>query len=112
MLLTKEALLSASDVETHDVDVPEWGGTIRLRLMTADDLELWQNFVMTQPKQGMMATLLSRSIVDEAGKLMFTADEVEALGNKSAAVMQRLFKKAVELNAMTKETTDALSKNS
>ena len=34
MLLNKEQIQSVSDLETQDVEVPEWGGTVRLKSLT------------------------------------------------------------------------------
>ena len=33
-LLSKSAILCANDLQTEDVDVPEWGGTVRVRSFT------------------------------------------------------------------------------
>ena len=34
MALSKDAILAAKDTDVHEVDVPEWGGSILLRSMT------------------------------------------------------------------------------
>jgi hypothetical protein len=33
-LLSKSAILCANDLQTEDVDVPEWGGAVRVRSFT------------------------------------------------------------------------------
>jgi hypothetical protein len=33
-LLSKSAILCANDLQTEDVEVPEWGGVVRLRSFT------------------------------------------------------------------------------
>ena len=33
-LLSKTAILCANDLKTEDVDVPEWGGAVRVRSFT------------------------------------------------------------------------------
>jgi hypothetical protein len=34
-LLSKTAILCANDLQTEDVDVPEWGGAVRVRSFIA-----------------------------------------------------------------------------
>ena len=34
MSLTRHAILEAPDIETREVPVPEWGGTVYLRALT------------------------------------------------------------------------------
>jgi hypothetical protein len=34
MALKREQILKANDIKTIEVEVPEWGGTVRLRTMS------------------------------------------------------------------------------
>jgi len=40
--LTREAILAAQDIHEMDVPVPQWGGTVRIRTFTLDQLEAMQ----------------------------------------------------------------------
>ena len=100
-MLTKDQILSADDLRHVDVDVPEWGGTIRLQTITARDRQKFH----AGGTKGAMDDFMERFIVacatDENGKLLFTSEDVKALGSKSAMALNRVFEAAVELNGMS-----------
>ena len=35
-LLTRDEILAADDIKTEDVEVPEWGGDVRVSVMSRD----------------------------------------------------------------------------
>ena len=103
-ILNREAILAARDVQTIDVEVPEWGGSVRLASFSAATrLKLAEKIGKnTDPSPaealdwGM--TLLSLCIVDESGKPMFSADQLDALSEKASPVLDRLIHAARKLN--------------
>jgi len=107
-MLTREQILSADDLRHVDVEVPEWGGTMRLRTITAKDR---QKFHASGTK-GVMNDFLERFIVacavDDKNKPLFTEEDVKALGNKSANALNRVFEAAVELNGMSQRGVEDL----
>lgn len=113
-LLTKAAILAADDLPTADVAVPEWGGTVRIRAMTAGQREELEAELIHARNDGMVAPSNWRArhvamfIVDEAGEPMFTENEAAQLGKKSGTAMNRVFDAINELNRGTAEAiTDA-----
>lgn len=60
----------------------------------------------------MRARLVALSVVDEAGQRVFTDDEVDLLGAKSGAALDRVFAAAQELNGLSGADVEALTKNS
>jgi hypothetical protein len=50
--------------------------------------------------KGLKIRLLGLTIVDDNGKPLFTEADLEALNNKSAAVLGRLFDVAAEINGI------------
>ena len=48
-LLSKEQILSKDRKKTVDVNVKEWGGSVRLQELSASDRDMWENesFVST-----------------------------------------------------------------
>lgn len=115
-LLTKSAILKAQDFKTTDVDVPEWGGTVRLRTMSGTERDEFEQLCMQASKNnsfaGMRARLVSLTAVDETGERLFNDKEVEALGNKSSKALQRLFDSAQKLNGITDDEVEELEGNS
>ncbi len=57
------------------------------------------------------AKLCSLCMQDEKGKLLFSQDDVEALGGKSAAAIQRVFNVASRLNRITQDDVEEVTKN-
>ena len=116
MLLTKEQILKAQDLKTIDVDVPEWGGTVRLSQVMGYARDRWESECIDSKgkpiKENMRARLLAMSIVDEKGDLMFTTDDIEELGKKSANILDKLFFASRNLNAVSDEDVEELAKNS
>lgn len=120
MLLTKEQILQSEDRESVDVEIKEWGGTVRLAVMsgTARDayesslIDLKEDGTATRNLENIRAKLVAASIVDEEGKTVFTADSIVALGNKNGAVLDRLYEVANQLNTVTQDKVEDLAKNS
>lgn len=122
MILKRADILNAVDVKTEEVQVPEWGGSVYVRGLTAGERDKWEaslysaekrgsSFEVVAHKDNIRAKFLVVSIVDEEGKLMFTAGDIEALSKKSAAPVDRLFAVAQRLSGMTKEDVEELEKN-
>lgn len=118
-LLTRDAILGASDIKTEDVKVPEWGGVVRVKGLTAaqrDQVEA--KVTSTKGKDfnlnlvGMRAHMASLAIVDENGKPVFTAGDIKALGEKSGAALDRVFEAVTRLSGMSDNDIDELTKNS
>lgn len=114
-MLSKEQILKASDREFEDVEVPEWGGSVRLIVMSGKERDRYEasliKVVNGKPEQDLsnLATkLVSCCLVDEENKPMFT---VEELGDKSGAVINRLFEKANALNMTAFNSVKEAAKN-
>lgn len=117
-LLTKDQILSASDMPTRDVEVPEWGGTVRVRSLTAAERDEFEASVAQAGPDGksnlknVRARLCMRALVDDAGSQMFSQGDIALLGRKSAKALDRVFDAARELSGMRKEDVEGLAKNS
>ena len=119
-ILTKEQIFAAADLETITVEVPEWGGAVKLRAMSGTQRDAYENSLMEKTADGtykvntenMRAKLVCYCAIDEAGSVLFTADDLNALAGKSAAVIERLFDAAQKLNGMSKNAVEDAVKNS
>lgn len=119
MLLTREAILNAADLVTEDVEVPEWGGTVRVRGLTGSERDAFEQSIMEQRGRDVAlnlrhirAKLVALSVVDEQGRRVFSDDDVKALGQKSAVALQRVFEVAQRLSGLRSEDVEELAKNS
>lgn len=118
-LLSKAAILTAKDIKTEVVDVPEWGGAVTVRMMTGADRDAFENSVVVTDSKGNRKTdltnvrskLIAMTVVDEAGELMFTAGELDAIGRKSASALDRIAVVARRLNGMGADSVENAEKN-
>lgn len=118
-LLTKSAILSADDLKTEDVEVPEWGGTVRVRAFSGRERDAFEaSLVRGDGKDrkvdltNMRARLVALTVVDETGQKLFTHDDVDLLGAKSGAALDRVFAVAQKLNGLSAADVEDLTKNS
>lgn len=117
-VLGRDAILAVQDIQTEAVEVPEWGGTVYVRGMTGSERDAFEESV-TQGRgrnqrvtlENFRAKLLVRTLVNEAGERLFGDDEVEALGRKSAAAVQRVFDVAARLSGLGTRDIEELTKN-
>lgn len=113
-LLNKEAILAANDRKTEDLEVPEWGGVVRVSTMTASERDKWETetYGDGKPKtEDFRARFVALCLVDENGVRIFSDKEVGELGKKSAAALQRVFAAAQKLNALTADEAEKIEKN-
>lgn len=96
MALNRDEILAANDVEIHEVEVPEWGGSVLVRPLTAGDASKLGDEATT-------AVLVALSCVDEDGETLFTEDDIPALEKKSLAALKRVVEVVVEINGLTDE---------
>lgn len=120
VLLGRKEILLAHDLKHEDVEVPEWGGTVRVRgLKGVERDEFESSIVVTNPdgstrveSKAMRARLVTLTVVDDKGVRLFTQDDVNALGQKSASALERVFDVAMRLAGMSKDEVEKLGKDS
>jgi hypothetical protein len=114
-LLTRDAILGAQDLKIEDVEVPEWGGTVRVRMMTGAQRDaLGASMVTAGGKPDMhkyRIGLVAACIVGDDGVPMFAADEVALLAGKSSVALDRVYRVAERLNDSSAVGVEAAEKN-
>lgn len=114
MLLDKNSILDANDLKHEDVEVPEWGGTVRVRSLTAADryglLDASLDSGGEINRQKFVLGMLAAAIVDESGDRLFTDGEVLQLSSKSFAALDRLIPVSNRLNGLG-VTQEVIEKN-
>lgn len=113
-LLSREAILGASQSKTEDVDVAEWGGAVRIAVMSgaARDAFTERQASEKQPYSVFQARLIVATAVDEHGQALFTEADIEALRGKHISVLDRLVAVALRVNGMQAGAVEAAEKNS
>ena len=115
-LLNKLAILGAEDLKHEDVEVPQWGGTVRVRMMTGAERDEFRSALASEedgvPVGKFSAALLVATCVDENGARLFTMEDMDALAEKSAASLDAPAAVAMRLNGLGGGAVQAAVKNS
>ena len=113
MELSREQILGADDLKIEEMEVPEWGGSICVRVMTGAERNQFVKDILELEDSGDLAIrikLCSIVVVNAQGKRLFTEEDIEALSEKSSQVLDRIYRKAEVLNCI--EDAGGLEKNS
>ncbi len=101
--LTRDALLGVVGHTVEAVEVPEWGGTVYVRTLTAGELLALDRSTQgdsDSPDAPILTRLLAACICDEAGAPLLEYDDAVELSNKPATVLYRLYRVACRLNGL------------
>lgn len=115
MALTADQIRDAIDEQIATVDVPEWGGQVCIKSMTVADREKVeaQQIKCGGSVLGLRASLLSRTLCDEHGNLIYDGqDRIAEIEGKNSTVIDRLFAKAMSVNGISEESQKDLEGNS
>lgn len=114
MPLNKELILQAADLPRETVNVPEWGGEVLVRGLTARERDMFEQSLNVDGKTNIAnirARLCVLCMVDEAGNRLFSDDDAGALSTKSGAALNRVFEVAQRINGMGKTAAEDAEKN-
>lgn len=119
MRLSRDDILKADDIVTEEVEVPEWGGSVLVRGLTGRERDEYEASMAVQrgsklvpDPANLRAKLIARCVVGDDGNLLFTPSDVDLLGRKSGAAVDRVFEVAARLSGLSDEDMDDLEKNS
>lgn len=115
-LLSRDAILKADDLKTEDVDVPEWGGTVRVRALTGSERDKLESSMVEQRGRvqrvnaiNFRAKLVAAAVIDEKGHNVFEEADVKQLAYKSAGALDRVAAVASRLSGMSDEDVEELT---
>lgn len=118
--LTKAGILRAEDIIVEPVEVPEWGGRVRVKALSGSERDAFESsLVVNKGKKSqytdtrnVRAKLASMAIVGADGNPLFDQADVVKLGKKSSAALDRVFSVAMKLSKITDEDLEELVGNS
>jgi hypothetical protein len=93
------------------VHVPEWKCDVWVRTLPLGELQSWELACLRSKGEGVedyRTLYLSKCLVDEAGKSLFTSDELKGL---SGTVGARLFRIAQKHNELDDKEIEDIGKN-
>lgn len=100
-LLNRDQILAAEDLAHELVEVPEWGGTIRIEQMGAGESAAFNDDLKSlDGSHNGMYLMLVYSARDDNHQRLFTIADVEALKLKNINVLNKLQHVALTLNKM------------
>lgn len=114
-LLDKASIFGKSDIETRTVPVPEWGGDVQVRGLTGFERDAFESTILDQrgkkakvDLRNARARLVSMTVVNDKGELLFSDDDIPMLGTKSASALDRIYDVAAALSGLSDEDLDEL----
>lgn len=110
VILSREAVLTADDLLTEWVEVPEWGGSIQIRALTVREVEHIMR--LSTNKKGAVNTTQSSMLmfVRAVVEPKFTDMDIDDLKGKSALVF-RIVKDINRLSGITDDAVELAEKN-
>lgn len=110
------AILAVDDMKFEIIQIPEWGFAIRIRSMTGEERDAFESSIAGEGKkmntQNIRAKLVMLTVVNAKGERIFNKDQIDQLGKKSAAALNRVYEASAKLSAITKADVEELAKNS
>lgn len=117
-LLTRDQIVETDDTQYEDIEVPEWGGSVRVVGMSGSQRDAYEASIIDQRGgerkvvlANARAKLVQRCLVGEDMRPLFTPDDVRLLGKKSAIALERVFDKARALSGMSERDMEKLVEN-
>lgn len=116
MFLTKEQILGIQDIKFEEVDIPEWGGKIRVKVMNGTERSIFDSTAFPKQDNGtdqasLRGLLVALTVVDAEGKKLFTPAEAALLNEKSAVALDAICEVAMQLNKLLPEALEKTRKN-
>lgn len=124
--LTKAQIVAAVDLPMEKVFVPEWAdgdpeAYVMLKGMTAKEKGLFEDSLVIESTRGTAEQKLDmtiygpclaiHSMTDDDGNRLFALEDLPILEGKSALALERVIRKAMVMNGMTKTAVDQAAKN-
>lgn len=123
-MLTKDQILSTSDLQIQKVFVPEWKDHVFVRSLSGKERDQFEEAGLIRGRdhkrgiatydvrmENARARLVVMTCCDEAGTRIFADDDVEALGKKNAGALALLYNVAASLSGITAEDLGDVLKN-
>lgn len=116
VLLGRDEIIAVQDQKYEIVDVPEWGGSVRVKGLGGTERDSYEQSCMVGDGkvrrfslENIRAKLAARTIVDAAGERIFSDADIITLGRKSAAALDRVFESASRLSKLSKKDVEELA---
>lgn len=118
-VLTRDQILAATDLKRELVSVPEWGGEVLVKALTGRERDAFEASIVGERKgksvrmnmDNVRARFVAACVVDDRGQPLFYPSDVDLLGEKSAAALQRVYDVGARLSGLSDEDLEELAGN-
>ena len=117
--LSAEEIFAIDDRIYEEVYLDLWKGSVFVRSLIGRERDDFEASCLTGKgrnrdvnMKNLRAKLLVRTVCNEQKQPLFTTENIDALGEKNAAVLDKLFGVSQRLSGLGQEEVDALTKNS
>ena len=114
-MLSREAILKTDDLPRELVQVPEWGGDVYVSTLNGTQRDAFEQSMQGKKNKLNLDNVRARfavlTLVDDKGVRLFTDADAKALGEKSAAALDRVFAVAQRLNGFSSQDAEDLAGN-
>lgn len=111
-MLDRKSIFKAVDLDVKEVSVPEWGGEVCVRGLTARERDQFEASIGSSANlDNLRARLVVLSVCDENGDRLFKDSDAIELGKKNAQVVNRLFDIARSMSGMSDQDVSELEGN-
>jgi hypothetical protein len=109
-MLSVEEILAAPDIQEKVVEVPEWGGAVKIKSFTkARQIQLRSEAVVNGEVDSERMELLM--FIEGVVEPKFTTQHLDLLKNKAATAMDRVLGAILELGGLTPERQAELERD-
>ncbi len=114
--LTPEQIRELPTLVTEELEVPEWGGKVLVKVLSARERDEFEASMMTVDSKGRpvdnrknaRARLVQLAVVHEDGRPYFTKHDIRTLGELPASGLQRVFNKVNEMSAISEKDLESI----
>lgn len=112
-LLSREQIFAADDTPSEELRVKEWGGTVRIKAMNADEgVEFAELLALPEFKDRFRDALVIMTVVDAGGERIFAPEDLPRLRARGARPFTAVYNLAAKLNGFGKAAIENAEKNS
>jgi hypothetical protein len=114
MSLAREEILKPRGLQVEEVQVPEMGGSVFVRVMSGIERDAFEAEVLADPATRMVnirARLAVRTICDAQGTLIFTPEDAVELGKQAWVGLDRIVTASQRINRLNDAALEELKGN-
>lgn len=104
--LSKEAIQQVVDIQPVEVEVPEWGGSVFVKPLTAAQMEKTQARYEKASDSEKLTLMIINCVCDEKGQNLFSKDDVNWLMDKNMKVLLKLVGECNKVNGLDTEEVE------